>query len=87
MGCTGCSCLLHSELQIDARGQKCPLPVLRLEKALSQRAGPATITLVATDPVARIDVPLLCRQRGFDFTLSETETVLTFVITVPAPPR
>ncbi len=50
---------------IDARGLKCPLPVLRAQKALD---GPAVVDLdvLADDPAARIDIPLLARKRRLD---------------------
>ena len=42
---------------VDARGHRCPVPSLRLARAL-EKAGPGeTICLLATDPMARIDVP------------------------------
>jgi len=63
---------------IDARGLRCPLPVLRLEKAAeTHRSGEALIVL-ATDPMAKIDIPLYCRQHGHDCTLTEENGVLRF---------
>lgn len=55
---------------IDARGLKCPLPVLRTEKALSGM-DLVDLEVLADDPVARIDIPLLARKRGL---LCEIET-------------
>ncbi|MEO5805867.1 sulfurtransferase TusA family protein [Devosia sp.] len=49
---------------IDARGLKCPLPVLKMEKRLAQLAPGAQLTVLATDPMAKIDIPLFCRQNG-----------------------
>ena len=49
---------------VDARGHKCPVPTLRLRKAL-ETAGPGErLTLLATDPMARIDVPYLMDELG-----------------------
>jgi tRNA 2-thiouridine synthesizing protein A len=62
MASIGCSCLTN-EL-IDARGLRCPLPVLRMEKRLEAMLPGSTLTLLTTDPVARLDVPLYCRQHG-----------------------
>ncbi len=47
---------------IDARGLKCPWPVLRAERAM--REGQAFI-LLADDPVARDDVPAMARRHGW----------------------
>ena len=56
-----------SDTVVDARGLKCPLPVLKLEKALVGVGAGETIAVLATDPVARIAmaaVPGLGRGRG-----------------------
>lgn len=69
-------------IEIDCRGLKCPLPVLRLEKVLAQSEPGETIVLRATDPVARIDIPLHCRQNGHACTVDEEKGGLRFSITV-----
>lgn len=51
---------------IDARGLLCPLPVLRLRKTLNGLEPGATVTLIATDPAAVIDVPHFCNQSGHE---------------------
>ena len=49
---------------VDARGYRCPVPSLKLQKAM-RNVGPATtLTLLATDPMARIDVPFLMSDQG-----------------------
>lgn len=50
--------------EIDARGLLCPLPVLRLRKVLLATAPGARVRLVATDPMAAVDVPHFCAQSG-----------------------
>ncbi len=49
---------------IDAIGLLCPLPVLRLRKALQSLAPGETLCLLADDPVARIDIPHFCAEQG-----------------------
>ncbi|HEY3813779.1 MAG TPA: sulfurtransferase TusA family protein [Caulobacteraceae bacterium] len=49
---------------IDARGHRCPIPSLRLRKALEGMAEGERVTLLADDPMARIDVPHLLGQLG-----------------------
>lgn len=44
-------------LLVDARGHRCPVPTLRLARALEVAAPGETIVLMASDPMARIDVP------------------------------
>ena len=56
---------------IDARGHRCPVPTLRLRRAL-ETAGPGEeIVLIADDPMARIDVPHFASTCGH--TLVKTE--------------
>ena len=52
---------------IDARDLLCPLPVLRLRKALDPLPPGTTVTLLATDPAAEIDVPHFCMEQGHTF--------------------
>jgi tRNA 2-thiouridine synthesizing protein A len=49
---------------LDLKGLKCPLPALRLRKALKSLAPGAAIEVLCTDPLARIDIPHLLRQTG-----------------------
>jgi len=49
---------------VDARGHRCPVPSLRLRKAMQGLAPGARLTLLATDPMARIDVPYLMNDLG-----------------------
>lgn len=65
---------------IDCRGLKCPLPVLKMEKRLSQLAAGASFIVLATDPMAKIDIPLYCRQNGHSCTVSTEADVMRFAI-------
>lgn len=49
---------------VDARGHKCPVPSLRLRKALEGQASGVRLILLATDAMARIDVPFLMQELG-----------------------
>ena len=81
MACTGCWSLATDPVSIDARGLKCPLPVLKMEKGLAPLAAGTVLTVLATDPMARIDIPLYCRQNGHACTLTTQGDVLRFEIT------
>jgi tRNA 2-thiouridine synthesizing protein A len=65
---------------VDARGLKCPLPVLKAEKALARLQAGETLILLATDPVAKVDIPLLCRQTGHECSMTSEGEVLRFEI-------
>jgi tRNA 2-thiouridine synthesizing protein A len=65
---------------IDCRGLKCPLPVLKMEKRLSQLAAGASFVVLATDPMAKVDIPLFCRQNGHSCQVSSEADVMRFQI-------
>ena len=50
--------------EIDATGLACPMPVLRLQKALRGLEAGARLTLRASDPMAAIDVPHFLNENG-----------------------
>jgi tRNA 2-thiouridine synthesizing protein A len=51
---------------VDARGLLCPIPVIRLARAAADAAPGTVITVWATDPAARLDVPAWARMRGHE---------------------
>lgn len=76
----GCWCLATDRHHIDARGLKCPLPVLKLEKRLDQLSPGDKLELLATDPMAKIDIPLYCRKHGHPCEVSEEGDILRFLV-------
>ncbi len=50
--------------ELDARGLKCPLPVLRARKALKDVAPGAELRVLATDPSAVKDFTAFCAENG-----------------------
>ena len=52
------------DVEIDAQGLKCPLPVLRLRQRLAALQTGQVVRLMADDPVAEIDVPHFCAEQG-----------------------
>ena len=70
------------EIVVDARGHRCPVPTLKLRRALEAAPVGARLTLLADDPMAKIDVPHFLNQLGGArlVTLTELEGALTFSI-------
>lgn len=60
------------DVDIDAAGLLCPLPVLKARKRLLAMVPGQVLRLVATDPASVIDVPHFCAQSG-DEMLSMVE--------------
>ncbi|MDE4096254.1 MULTISPECIES: sulfurtransferase TusA family protein [Rhodobacterales] len=52
---------------LDAIGLLCPLPVLKARKRLKALAPGDTLTMLADDPAAIIDVPHFCAEAGHEF--------------------
>lgn len=50
--------------ELDARGLKCPLPILRTKKSLSDLESGQILKIVATDPGAERDFQAFARQTG-----------------------
>ena len=72
---------------VDARGHRCPTPSLRLQKALREAGPLGRVTLLATDPMARIDVPhLMAGLGGRVLSIREAEGVLTIEVETPGAP-
>jgi tRNA 2-thiouridine synthesizing protein A len=53
--------------EIDATGLLCPLPVLKARKRLSQMQAGQVLRLLASDPMAVVDVPHFCNEAGHEF--------------------
>ncbi|QGN57581.1 sulfurtransferase TusA family protein [Nostocoides sp. HKS02] len=59
------------DVVVDARGLRCPLPVIRLAQSARDAVSGAVIEVLATDPAARADIPAWCRLRGQDYLGSQ----------------
>jgi len=66
---------------VDARGQRCPMPVLMTAKAAKELSTGQLMRIDATDNGARSDIPAWASQTGNELVeSSEDGGVLSFVI-------
>ena len=65
--------MTEPDIEVDARGLWCPLPVLRLAKAFAGNAAGAIARLRATDPAVVEDVAVFCREGGHDLVESSRD--------------
>ncbi|GAB3436323.1 sulfurtransferase TusA family protein [Phycicoccus ginsengisoli] len=73
---------------VDARGLRCPLPVIRLAERARDAAAGAELEVWATDPAAGADVPAWCRMRGHTFLGAlDAGDHTAYRVRVEAPPR
>ena len=58
---------MNADLELDCRGLKCPLPVIRLASDIAGLGLGQTVAVVADDPAARPDIPAWCRMRSQEY--------------------
>lgn len=56
--------MIEFNREVDATGLNCPLPLLRLKKALMDMASGDVIKIIATDPAAHLDFGVFTDQAG-----------------------
>jgi tRNA 2-thiouridine synthesizing protein A len=72
------------EIVVDARGHRCPVPTLRLRKALEAAPAGGRVRLLADDPMARVDVPHFAAEVGATIlSRDETDAGFSFLVTKP----
>jgi TusA-related sulfurtransferase len=54
-------------ITVDARGRRCPLPVIDLARAARDAPAGSLVQVLADDPAAATDIPAWCRMRGQSF--------------------
>jgi tRNA 2-thiouridine synthesizing protein A len=70
-----------TEKTLNLRGLKCPLPTLRVRKALKDLKSGDSLVAECTDPLTEIDIPHLINQTGDELVeTTHADKVLTFRI-------
>lgn len=73
--------LSEYHLEVDASGLNCPLPLLRLKKALMEVESGEVIKIIATDPAAHLDIGVYVDQTGHQLLgLARQEGVQVFFV-------
>jgi tRNA 2-thiouridine synthesizing protein A len=54
-------------VELDCRGQLCPMPVIALARAFAGLAVGDQVCVVADDPAAAADIPAWCRMKEQDY--------------------
>ena len=63
---------MHFDRELDAKGLKCPLPILRTKKLLSEMASGEVLHILSTDAGSVLDFQAFCKQTG-NLLLSSAE--------------
>ncbi len=71
---------MDADLTVDARGTRCPRPIIELSRALDDRTT-RVVVLLADDPNARVDVPVWCRLQQHELVeISEHDGAWRFIV-------
>lgn len=55
---------MHVDAEVDARGHRCPMPLLMAKRGLNGLAAGQTLRLLSTDPGSNRDFEIFARQSG-----------------------
>ena len=58
---------MEADVELDCRGLRCPLPIIRLANNIGDVPVGGTLAVVADDPAARPDVQAWCRMRKQEY--------------------
>ncbi|MDD2661984.1 MAG: sulfurtransferase TusA family protein [Methylococcales bacterium] len=61
--------MIEFNLELDASGLNCPLPLLRLKKVLMEMSSGEVVKVIATDPAAHLDFGVYSDQTGHQIIL------------------
>ena len=75
--------MVDVDVEIDAKGMYCPMPIVKLKKATKTMTSGQVIKLVATDPGSKRDVPAWANKTGAEIIEStEGDGIFTYFIKV-----
>ncbi len=63
---------LEADVELDCRGLRCPLPVIRLAQRVGDLAVGQSVAVTSEDPAARPDIAAWCRMRGQEYVGEDT---------------
>ncbi len=66
--------MIQIDLELDTSGLNCPLPLLRLKKALHGMQSGQIIRVIATDPASVLDFGVFMEQTGHSILRQSEET-------------
>ncbi len=62
---------------VDCRGLSCPMPLLKVKKALKKLKAGQILEILGTDPGSKNDIPNYAEKQGDDFLGMEDESGYT----------
>ncbi|MCP3674261.1 MAG: sulfurtransferase TusA family protein [Gammaproteobacteria bacterium] len=72
---------MNSDVQLDAKGLNCPLPILKAKKTLKGMEAGKIIEIISTDPGSVADFEAFCRTTGNELLeSSSSDGIFTYYI-------
>ena len=72
-----------SEQELDARGQLCPIPVIRTQDQVSTMQAGDVLKIYCTDPGVVNDIPAWCRINGHEvLSINESDDEIAVSVKV-----
>ncbi len=72
---------MRGDVELDAIGLLCPLPVLKARKRLKSMAPGEVLCVLASDPAAVVDIPHFCAEAGHELLATEArEAAMAYFI-------
>ena len=68
--------MTEPDIEVDARGLWCPLPVLRLAKALARKPAGSFARRLETEAAVVEDVAVFCREGGYELLESSRDAAV-----------
>lgn len=73
--------MINFTLEVDAINLNCPMPLLKLKKALNTLNSSDVVKISVTDTAAHLDFGVFCQQATHEIiTITKYENVQTFYI-------
>jgi len=68
-------------IEVNAKGVVCPMPLIKLKRALSQNNAPGTVfRLIMSDKGGEKDIPAFCQQQALSCKRLASEDGIVFEI-------
>ncbi len=72
---------MNSDVQLDAKGLNCPLPILKAKKTLKGMEAGKVLEIISTDPGSVADFGAFCRTTGNELLdSSSNDRIFTYYI-------
>ncbi|MEN9596892.1 MAG: Sulfurtransferase tusA [Pseudomonadota bacterium] len=73
--------MINFTLEVDAINLNCPMPLLKLKKALNSLNPSDVVKISVTDAAAHLDFGVFCQQAAHEImTITKYENIQTFYI-------